>query len=515
MSDLVPRQSVEHIVRCRDEALRLYDVAFDQIAAAHAAVMAAHNMARQAAPRSSGNYSYDRTDEIKAFYSAVALPDGERYRRVARRLTDIACWDHIVQMTDLERLMDAEAKQKLREQMRYVPDRVDRDGQLINADEIAKGLPPISLDTIYATLDQFRRDAGMIWRRGIANAFSKLDRRFKSHDGFKIGGRIIVTRMFNDSGRLEWGDRRDTLVDVERVFAILDGQTESSFQSTLYMLERERGGSWNPRQSTHENDFFRVRCFMNGNAHLWFTRDDLVEKVNKLLAEHYGETIGDGQTAEDDPLENRKVTPAKRFGFFPTPPDAADLLFSGRWHRGIVTFQPAKSPRLRILEPSAGTGNLARRCVTRPDDLAGWRRSNVDEYRFDNAVDCVEIQPELAAGLEAEGIYNRVIRADFLSLSPGEIRPYDLIVMNPPFDRERDIDHVTHALKFLAPGGSLHAIMSAGTELRETRKAVAFRALAEKHKAEWEELPAGSFAETGTYVNTIIVRMRRPVEALS
>ena len=44
-----------------------------------------------------------------------------------------------------------------------------------------------------------------------------------------------------------------------------------------------------------------------------------------------------------------------------------------------------------------------------------------------------------------------------------------------PFDLERDIDHVTHALKFLKSDGYLTAIMSAGTEFRETKKAKAFR----------------------------------------
>jgi 16S rRNA G1207 methylase RsmC len=34
---------------------------------------------------------------------------------------------------------------------------------------------------------------------------------------------------------------------------------------------------------------------------------------------------------------------------------------------------------------------------------------------------------------------------------------YDRVVMNPPFDLERDVDHVTHALKFLEPEGQLVA----------------------------------------------------------
>ena len=98
---------------------------------------------------------------------------------------------------------------------------------------------------------------------------------------------------------------------------------------------------------------------------------------------------------------------------------------------------------------------------------------------------------------------------DFLAIRPQGLEPYDLIVMNPPFDLERDIDHVTHALKFLKPSGSLHAIMSAGTEFRETRKAIAFRALVESMGGKFTDMPAGSFAEVGTYVNTVILRLRK------
>ena len=77
--------------------------------------------------------------------------------------------------------------------------------------------------------------------------------------------------------------------------------------------------------------------------------------------------------------------------------------------------------------------------------------------------------------------------------------------MNPPFDRERDIDHVVHALKFLRPGGRLVSIMSAGTEFRETRKSIAFREMIDGLGGTWRDLRPGSFASVGTYVNTVVL----------
>ncbi|HEY8066607.1 MAG TPA: DUF4942 domain-containing protein [Methylosinus sp.] len=508
----VPRQTIEDIVRAHDEALALYERAFDAMEIAQEALKAANLREREATAgqlRIFGGSS--QVEEAKDFYAALALPERGRYLRTARKLLANGTWANLIKMTELERLMDAKAKEELRQQMAYVPDKVGFHGQIINQAEMDKGLPPITVENVYATLEKFRGDAGMIFCRGIANVFSALDRRFKSHDGFKVGGRIILTYAFDSWGHLNSGSIRDKLIDVERVFAVLDGHPEGSFQSAIDALvgRRVREAS----QSEHETPYFKIRAFKNGNAHLWLSRHDLVEKVNKLLAEYYGEVIADGATKEEDPLQNRKLTPARHFGFFPTPPEAVDEFFRGRGCvSGIPILRRREESRLRILEPSAGTGNLARRCVHSAAVMAEWSnrgRNYVDEYRFDNLVDCVEIQPELAAGLEAEGIYNRVIRADFLSLRPNAFEPYDLVVMNPPFDRERDLDHVTHALGFLKPGGQLFAIISAGTEFRETRKAVAFRALVERNGGSFRDLPPGSFRESGTNVNTVVVTMRR------
>lgn len=122
-------------------------------------------------------------------------------------------------------------------------------------------------------------------------------------------------------------------------------------------------------------------------------------------------------------------------------------------------------------------------------------------------MDCIEIQPHLANELAMSGKYRKVINADFLKVQPTPI--YDRVIMNPPFDRERDIDHVMHALKFLKEDGRLVAIMSAGTEFRETRKSIAFRNLMKSMGARFEDLPPGSFSSVGTNINTIVLWVDR------
>lgn len=457
-------------------------------------------MARRCYPGITGFADDRHGDEVREFSNAVRLPkERARYLRTARKLIDHDTWAYIIQRTDLERLMDSEAKKKLRDQMAYIPERVTRDNELIDEAEIAKGLPEITVENIQATLQGFMADADMIFRRGIANVFSKLDRRFRSHDGFKIGARLILTYVFDAQfGGLRYGEIEDKLIDIERVFAVLDGRPQDSFQSAIAALRYETHRGHGPQQSEVETDYFRIKGYKNGNAHLWFRRDDLVMKVNKILAEWYGEVVADGQTKEADPFE-AKTTPAKYFGFYPTPEAATERVYA----KLALNRKPGQ-PELRVLEPSAGTGNLARMAARQ---LSGWDYDADDkriEYSYKAIVDCVEIQPHLAMRLEAQG-FNRVFCHDFMTLRPETTGLYDRVVANPPFDRERDIDHVMHALEFLKPDGQLVAIMSAGTEFRETRKSIAFRELMGRLNAKWEDLPANSFAEVGTNVNTLIV----------
>lgn len=484
MNALIPRATIEQIVAHRDATLAKFDDAFDHIAAADAVIKEAHELWGLA---SGGHSGSDGGREEQEFWNAVKLPDRDVYQRSAERLVDSSVWTHIIEMTRLRSLMDRQAREQLDAQMRarhrrYVGTAVATGDE----DREDLGFPPITVENIHATIERFASEADIIWRRGIANAFSGLDRRFRSHDGFKIGSRVIINRLADDDGWIFFsGYKHNEIEDIERAFRVLDNDpTEGG--TIIDQIRMERGRPHHPRgrhQSEHEGRYFRVRIFKNGNAHLWFTRDDLVEKVNKVLAEWYGEVIGDGQT-KDDPLRDIKTTPAKRHGFYPSSSDVAD--------RVIGAAALPYNDTLSVLEPSAGTGSLARVSI-----------------KNGNHVTCVEVQGELARKLTEEGIYRAVHHADFLELRPAAIGTFDRVVMNPPFDRERDIDHVIHAMNFLKPNGILVAVMSAGTEFRETRKALAFRGLMTQLNAQWRDLPAGSFSEVGTNVNTLIVRFRK------
>jgi predicted RNA methylase len=159
-------------------------------------------------------------------------------------------------------------------------------------------------------------------------------------------------------------------------------------------------------------------------------------------------------------------------------------------------------PGQRVLEPSAGTGALLSAAL--PWNGAGFTGSPAAGETV-----AVEINQRLADVLRSEYPTTDVRCADFLHCN-GDLGKFDRVVMNPPFADKADIEHVTHALKFLKAGGKLVAIMSAGVTFREDRKASDFRALIWGMGGTIEELPEDSFKQSGTSVRTVLVEVCTP-----
>ncbi|BCX53947.1 MULTISPECIES: PLxRFG domain-containing protein [Comamonas] len=81
---------------------------------------------------------------------------------------------------------------------------------------------------------------------------------------------------------------------------------------------------------------------------------------------------------------------------------------------------------------------------------------------------------------------------------------YDRIIMNPPFSKDRDIQHVRHAYELLRPGGRLVAIMGEGAFFHGNKAAESFRTWLDDLGATSERLPDGSFMDPSLPVNTSV-----------
>lgn len=135
----------------------------------------------------------------------------------------------------------------------------------------------------------------------------------------------------------------------------------------------------------------------------------------------------------------------------------------------------------RVLEPSAGKADIA------------WAiRDAVDVH-----LDVVELQSCLRNILQLKGF--NIIGCDFLNDVNGE--QYDRILMNPPFERYQEIQHVQHAFSCLVPNGRLVAIISNAVTYRQDKQYSDFRDWLAKVSADDYELPNDAFLESDRPTN--------------
>jgi phospholipid N-methyltransferase len=167
-------------------------------------------------------------------------------------------------------------------------------------------------------------------------------------------------------------------------------------------------------------------------------------------------------------------------GFFPTPSNVA----------AEIVEKANIEPGNKVLEPSAGSGNLAEAILNNCPSAE---------------VDTIEYNHALCELLEVKGF--KVIANDFMTYSNG--KRFDRIIMNPPFETGQDMEHVKHAYELLGENGRLVSIMSVGPFFRDDRKAVEFREWFDSVGGYQEELPAGSFKDSLTGVNSCYVVIDR------
>jgi hypothetical protein len=463
---ILPSTTVDRVCAARDAALSRMKEAIANLTRGHMLAQEAAELGVHA--HGPHNFYFQDRSKDADYGRLFASLDPARSLDIYRQHLDARVWTHLLHMTGMSSLMDRTAKEQF-------------------DNSLAGTVPEVTRDNVHATFEALLGDANLIFQRGLARAFSSLDRRFKSHDAFKIGSRIVLTNVFDSWGHVSYGSRvSESITDIERVLSVLAGDTTPVGSLMQKIRDDRANGGMSPHQSVTETPYLRVRAFKNGNAHLWFLRDDLVEKANQVLAAYYGEVLPDaapGTKEREADLKSKSGLPSKDLAFYATPEAVVrNVLRDAGIH---FDYEPKK---YRVLEPSAGTGNIA----------AVIAASGV-------AVDCIEIDPCRAAEIKRRVPSASVLTANFLNMRPTPI--YTHVIMNPPFYGTHWIEHVVHAFDFLAPGGTLVAILPISAELGETSKHVAFREWASKHTS-WNgqlvfrDLPPESFASSGTRVST-------------
>ena len=172
---------------------------------------------------------------------------------------------------------------------------------------------------------------------------------------------------------------------------------------------------------------------------------------------------------------------------YDTPPELARRMAYLADKRGLAGK--------RVLEPNAGTGSLVRAAI---DSATGADNLRVVAVEINaHAIGELEHQRKTIGATEHTF---RIVHANFLDLNPvTELGSFHAVLMNPPFGLLADtahIDTVKHALRYLKPGGRLVAICANGPRQKKELQPLA---------STWEELPADTFAASGTHVRAVLL----------
>ncbi|EPB9705529.1 DUF4942 domain-containing protein [Yersinia enterocolitica] len=259
-NELICSTSIERIVTGRDAALMQITQIIEQLDA----------ISRLTSEIGSGTAQDWGMKAGHRYYSWLTEKVDKALPAVTRNI-DRNIWRDLMLKSGMMALMDAQA----------------RDQWHKNLEE--GDLPAISEANILSTFEQLHLNKLDVFERGIINVFKGLSWNYKTNSPCSFGKKIIVNNLvtYNRWGfSLNWGWRRDQLADLERMLFLLDSKPipDNRGDISTRLMEHIRD---NPAKDVYEDEFFSIRYFQKGTAHLTFKRLDLIERMYDIIAKHY------------------------------------------------------------------------------------------------------------------------------------------------------------------------------------------------------------------------------------
>jgi len=165
-------------------------------------------------------------------------------------------------------------------------------------------------------------------------------------------------------------------------------------------------------------------------------------------------------------LSGEYIDQKKEFQFFETPHKLAKKLVE------IAEIKKGET----VLEPSAGKGSIA---------------------KLIEGCHCVELNQENRKFLTEKGF--TLVGKNFMDFD----KHYDVIVANPPFSKQQDVEHINKMIDLATR--KVVSVASASVLFRTNKKTAAFRERIDLLGGTIEILPEKTFAKSGTNVQTCIV----------
>lgn len=356
---------------------------------------------------------------------------------------------------------------------------------LVEFKKLLENPPEFTIDAIRDIFKDYVQDPRQMALQAFAEIFNTLDPFYKSHDNFRVGVKGLPKRIIIKTGYYDnFGWKR--ILDIINVMARFQNKFDlctDDYSLKYYITENKqfnennedsfRSGEYKKLDDTTQGLEFRY--FKNGSVHIIFDKERL-KLINDCLAEYYGQVLPDSYEHTEKPQESKEVS--KDLQFYKTPLKAVErLIDSIYFNDGDV-----------ILEPSCGDGAIL-------DGL----RAGINKHRYDKIdFDLYGVEFDYNRCMQAREKGYNVFNANFLTFTSNT--KFDKIVMNPPFYGKHYFKHIKQAYSLLKDGGEIHCILPI-TAIEH--------GLIDEYKHSIIHLPVGSFRESGTNINTIIVKIKK------
>ncbi|AOL14436.1 MULTISPECIES: DUF4942 domain-containing protein [Enterobacter] len=259
-NELILSTSIERVVTGRDSALKQIEQLIEQLDA----------ISRLTSEIGSGT-AQDWAMKPGHRYDSWLTEKADKAMPAVTRNIDSSIWRDLMLKSGMMALMDAQARDQWHKSL--------EEGDL----------PTISEANILSTFELLHLNKMEVFERGIINVFKGLSWDYKTNSPCSFGKKIIINNLVSHNRwgfSLNWGWRRDQLADLERMLFLLDGKPipDNRGDVTNCLMAHIRDNS---DKDVYEDEFFLIRYFQKGTAHLTFKRLDLVERMNDIIAKHY------------------------------------------------------------------------------------------------------------------------------------------------------------------------------------------------------------------------------------
>lgn len=247
-TELATKRQIEDVIILRNESVKKYQEVLDSINSIETNL------------KTLGEY-------LMPIQSYRSLDDIEKFKKTL----DANLWEYCFDKLGIFMVMNSENIDKLR-------------------NEIKTNTPELTAENIETTITKLYDNRAKYFIEGVIETFRGLsvDHKTNTNEKFKIPDKCIIKYLIDaqwSRGRRLNYTRENILADIDRTFCILD---KKEFKERQAICETNNKLQNN---ETYENDYFELKGYNNGNAHIRFKRADLLDKANQLIAEYYGNAL--------------------------------------------------------------------------------------------------------------------------------------------------------------------------------------------------------------------------------